>query len=113
MQTPGNIDPVSVARQTESRPDGRIDLTGLGKVELRATLEAAGLDAKAAKLRAKQIWHWIYNRGVTDFALMTDIARTVRHRAARDCRGAGVGGRHAQVAAANGGRAGFRDGLHS
>jgi 23S rRNA (adenine2503-C2)-methyltransferase len=75
MQTPGNIDPVSVARQTESRPDGRIDLTGLGKVELRATLEAAGLDAKAAKLRAKQIWHWIYNRGVTDFALMTDIAR--------------------------------------
>ena len=29
----------------------------------------------AAKLRAKQLWHWIYNRGVTEFALMTDIAK--------------------------------------
>ena len=26
-------------------------------------------------MRASQIWSWIYNRGVTDFAQMTDIAR--------------------------------------
>ena len=39
-------------------------------------LEAAGLDVKAAKLRAKQIFHWIYNRGVTEFSVMTDIAKT-------------------------------------
>src|SRR3546814_19848544 len=41
-------------------------------------LVEAGLDAKAAKLRAKQIWHWIYHRGVTDFEAMTDIAKTMR-----------------------------------
>jgi 23S rRNA (adenine2503-C2)-methyltransferase len=75
MSSPGLIDAVPVARHADPRPDGKIDLIGLGKAELRAALETGGLDAKAAKLRAKQIWHWIYNRGVTDFALMTDIAR--------------------------------------
>jgi hypothetical protein len=33
------------------------------------------LDARQAKLRSKQLWHWIYNRGVTDFSLMTDVAK--------------------------------------
>ena len=75
MSSPGHIDPVPVARAPSLREDGRIDLVGLTRDQLRATLTAAGLDAKAAKLRAKQIWHWIYNRGVTDFASMTDIAR--------------------------------------
>ena len=37
-----------------------------------------GFDPKAAKLRAKQIWHWIYHRGVGDFAVMTDIAKAQR-----------------------------------
>ncbi len=76
MSSPGNIDPVPVARPAELRLDGKIDLVGLSKAEMREALATAGLDAKGAKLRAKQIWHWVYNRGVTDFALMTDIART-------------------------------------
>ena len=37
-----------------------------------------GFEPKAAKLRAKQIWHWIYHRGVGDFAVMTDIAKAQR-----------------------------------
>ena len=75
MSSPGNIDPVPVARPTAPRPDGKIDLVGLSKAEMREALTNGGLDAKGAKLRAKQIWHWIYNRGATDFSLMTDIAR--------------------------------------
>ena len=75
MSSPGNIDPVPVARPTAPRPDGKIDLVGLSKAEMREALTTGGLDAKGAKLRAKQIWHWIYNRGATDFSLMTDIAR--------------------------------------
>ncbi len=75
MSSPGNIDPIPVARPTAPRPDGKIDLVGLSKAEMREALTTGGLDAKGAKLRAKQIWHWIYNRGATDFSLMTDIAR--------------------------------------
>jgi 23S rRNA (adenine2503-C2)-methyltransferase len=78
MQIPGHIDPVPVARAASIRADGRAELIGLTKDQIKAELEAAGLDPKAAKLRSKQIWHWIYNRGVSDFALMTDIAK-VQH----------------------------------
>ena len=75
MPIPGHIDPVPVPRAPTPRLDGRIDLVGLPKADIRAALEAAGLEPKQAKLRAKQLWHWIYNRGVTDFTLMTDIAK--------------------------------------
>src|SRR3982750_1048538 len=75
MPIPGPIDPVPVPRTATVRADGRVELIGLAKDQIRAALEAAGLDPKQAKLRAKQIWHWIYNRGVTDFANMSDIAK--------------------------------------
>src|SRR3546814_16318254 len=60
------------------RGGNRIDLGGLTREAIGGVLVEAGLDAKAAKLRAKQIWHWIYHRGVTDFEAMTDIAKTMR-----------------------------------
>lgn len=75
MQIPGHIDPIAVPRAQPVRQDGRVELVGLTKIEIRDTLVAAGLDLKAAKLRAKQIWHWIYHRGESDFTLMTDIAK--------------------------------------
>lgn len=75
MPLPGHIDPVPVPREVPARADGRVDLVGLSKAQIREALLAAGLDERGAKLRAKQLWHWIYNRGVTDFALMTDIAK--------------------------------------
>ncbi len=78
MQIPGHIDPIPVDRAPTLRADGRVDLVGLSKMQIRAQLEGAGLDVKQAKLRAKQIWHWVYNRGVTDFVQMTDIAK-VQH----------------------------------
>ena len=77
MQIPGHIDPVTTPRDAVLRDDGRIDLIGLPKAAIAAQLVDAGLDPKQAKLRAKQIWHWIYNRGVTDFTAMTDIAKTM------------------------------------
>jgi len=80
MPIPGAIDPVPVPRGSEAAraEDGRINLIGLSKDQLRQALEAAGLDSKQARLRAKQLWHWIYNRGATDFSAMTDIAKAQR-----------------------------------
>jgi 23S rRNA (adenine2503-C2)-methyltransferase len=83
MPIPGAIDPVPVARPAAEdgytpRADGRIDLVGLSMKRLIALFGEAALDAKQAKLRAKQVFHWIYHRGVTDFAAMTDIAKTMR-----------------------------------
>jgi 23S rRNA (adenine2503-C2)-methyltransferase len=75
MPIAGAIDPVPVKRALEARADGRIELVGLSKDAMRAELEAAGMEPRQAKLRAKQIWHWIYNRGASDFSGMTDIAK--------------------------------------
>ena len=78
MPIPGPVDPVPVPRAATARGDGRVELVGLSKDAIRAEFEAAGLDPRQAKLRAKQVWHWIYNRGVGDFAAMSDIAKPQR-----------------------------------
>ena len=78
MQIPGHIDPVTVARDITPRADGRVDLIGLPRTRIAELFGQAGLDAKAAKLRAKQVYHWLYHRGVTDFESMTDIAKPMR-----------------------------------
>ena len=77
MQIPGHIAPVTTGT-VPLRGGNRIDLVGLTRDAIGGVLVEAGLDAKGAKLRAKQIWHWIYHRGVTDFEAMTDIAKTMR-----------------------------------
>ncbi len=78
MQIPGHIDPVVTPRAITPRADGRIDLIGLSQLQIRQLLIESQLDEKAAKLRSKQLFHWIYHRGVTDFAAMTDIAKPMR-----------------------------------
>lgn len=83
MPIPGQIDPVPVPRPgvvdgVTPREDGRVDLMGLPRKRIAELFEAAGLDAKAAKLRSRQVYHWLYHRGVTDFEAMTDIAKTMR-----------------------------------
>ncbi len=78
MQIPGHIDPVVTPRAITPRADGRIDLMGLSHLQIRQLFAESQLDAKAAKLRSKQVFHWIYHRGVTTFDAMTDIAKTMR-----------------------------------
>jgi 23S rRNA (adenine2503-C2)-methyltransferase len=78
MPIPGPVDPVPVPRAAKPRADGRVELVGLRKEQIQAEFEAAGLEPKQAKLRAKQVWHWIYNRGIADFTAMSDIAKAQR-----------------------------------
>ena len=78
MPIPGAFDPVPVARDITPRADGRVDLIGLSRSRIAELFEEAGLDARQAKLRAKQVFHWLYHRGVTEFETMTDIAKTMR-----------------------------------
>ncbi len=59
-------------------PDGRRDLVGLSRTELAAELAAIG----EAPFRAKQLWHWIYHQGVTDFARMSSVARPLQEKLA-------------------------------
>jgi 23S rRNA (adenine2503-C2)-methyltransferase len=58
--------------------DGRRDLVGLSREELAAELAAIGEPA----FRARQIWHWIYHRGATDFEAMSTVAKPLRAKLA-------------------------------
>ncbi len=78
MQIPGLIDPVPVARALPARADGRTAVVGLTRPELVAALVDAGIDARQAKMRASQVWHWVYHRGIVDFAAMANIAKETR-----------------------------------
>ncbi|MCX7863805.1 MAG: 23S rRNA (adenine(2503)-C(2))-methyltransferase RlmN [Novosphingobium sp.] len=78
ISIPGFIDPVPVAREITPRSDGRIDLIGLERERIAALFTASGLEPKQARLRARQVFHWIYHRGVTAFDAMTDIAKAMR-----------------------------------
>ncbi|MCA4919165.1 MAG: 23S rRNA (adenine(2503)-C(2))-methyltransferase RlmN [Roseomonas sp.] len=59
-------------------PDGRRDLVGLSRAELAAEMVAMG----EKPFRAKQLWHWIYHQGETDFARMNTIAKPMQMKLA-------------------------------
>ena len=59
-------------------PDGRRELVGLSRPELVEELAAIG----EKPFRAKQLWHWIYHQGATDFAAMSSIARPLQTKLA-------------------------------
>ena len=54
---------------------GRTNLVGLTRPGLRDALTDAGTPESQADLRTKQLWQWIYQKGVRKFSLMTNIAK--------------------------------------
>jgi len=58
--------------------DGRRELVGLSREELAAEMVAIG----EKPFRAKQLWHWIYHQGLTDFGKMPSIAKTMQAKLA-------------------------------
>ncbi|WP_306112259.1 MULTISPECIES: 23S rRNA (adenine(2503)-C(2))-methyltransferase RlmN [Roseovarius] len=60
------------------QPEGPINLVGLTRDALRDTLIAHGTPEKQAKMRVNQIWQWIYQWGVRDFAAMTNLSKAYR-----------------------------------
>jgi 23S rRNA (adenine2503-C2)-methyltransferase len=58
----------------------RTDLAELELNELEDHLAAAGVP----RFHARQIFQWVYRRGVTNFAAMTDLGRDLREQLAKD-----------------------------
>ena len=54
--------------------DNRINLLGLTRAELEAWI----LERGGKAFRARQLYHWLYKRGETQFDAMTDLAKDFR-----------------------------------
>ena len=48
------------------------------RAELGEALRSLGLPEREIKMRSGQLWHWIYFRGVRDFAEMLNVAKPMR-----------------------------------
>ncbi|CDO59575.1 Ribosomal RNA large subunit methyltransferase N [Candidatus Phaeomarinobacter ectocarpi] len=79
--------PLDIARANPNAPTitggvatapARPSLIGQSKKALVKTLERIGLTNRESRMRASQIYNWLYVRGVTSFDDMTNISKAVR-----------------------------------
>jgi 23S rRNA (adenine2503-C2)-methyltransferase len=66
----------------ETSPDNRINILGLSKAQIKVELEKIGVEPKKLRMRASQIFQWMYHHGVTDFTQMTNIAKPMQAKLA-------------------------------
>ncbi len=53
-------------------------LIGLSRAELATALGSLGTAEGQRRMRAQQLWNWLYVRGATDFAQMTSVSKNLR-----------------------------------
>jgi len=63
-------------QQTAARPS----LIGRSRAELAAILRELGEPERTVAMRVRQLWHWLYHQGVTEFAAMTTLPAGLRAR---------------------------------
>ena len=73
----------AAALKAEARAPVR--LAGATRAEISLALAEIGTPERELKMRAAQLWHWIYHRGAREFSAMRNIARPVLDRLAERC----------------------------
>ena len=71
-----DMDPAE--RPKASGVDNRIPIVGLTREALIEALHDIGVPQKQCKMRANQLWYWLYVRGATSFDEMTNISKDLR-----------------------------------
>ena len=74
--------PVDGAVPADVDAEGRRFLIGLDRAELADLFREIGEPEKSLRMRANQVWHWLYHRGATDFEVMTTMAKGLRAKLA-------------------------------
>jgi len=67
-----------LATPSAGEPQRKEPLIGLDRPSLAARLRELGVPERQTRMRANQLWSWLYVRGAIDFAGMTDIAKDLR-----------------------------------
>jgi len=65
------------AAQT-ARVDERPSLVGLTREGLGDALREIGVPDRQIRMRVSQLWHWLYVRGVGEFAAMSNVSRDLK-----------------------------------
>ncbi|MCG6204708.1 23S rRNA (adenine(2503)-C(2))-methyltransferase RlmN [Rhodopseudomonas sp. HC1] len=59
-------------------PPAKPSLVGLSRAEIADKLGEIGVAPPQRKMRAQQLWHWMYVRGARDFSEMTNVSKDLR-----------------------------------
>ena len=68
---------MTISPQPRARA-GKPSLVGLSRARLGDALAAVGVPERQVNMRVAQLWHWLYVRGATDFAAMSNVSRELR-----------------------------------
>ncbi|WP_419906935.1 23S rRNA (adenine(2503)-C(2))-methyltransferase RlmN [Hoeflea sp.] len=66
------------ARAASGAPGEKPSLIGMSREEMADALREAGVTDRQIKMRVQQLWHWLYVRGVSDFADMLNVSKELR-----------------------------------
>ncbi|MDA4845512.1 23S rRNA (adenine(2503)-C(2))-methyltransferase RlmN [Hoeflea poritis] len=66
------------ARAVSRAPGEKPSLIGMSREEMGEALGEAGVKDRQIKMRVQQLWHWLYVRGVSDFAQMLNVSKDLR-----------------------------------
>ena len=78
IETPDAPAPLEKIALETYVPPAMPSLIGMSRAELAERLGAIGVPPAQRKMRAQQLWHWIYFRGARTFDEMTNISREMR-----------------------------------
>ena len=67
-----------LARHVRANMEQKPSLIGMSREEMAEALVKAGVPERQVKMRISQLWHWLYVRGVSDFADMRNISKDLR-----------------------------------
>lgn len=67
-----------LARYARANIEQKPSLIGLTREEMADAMIEAGVPERQVKMRISQLWHWLYVRGVSDFADMRNISKDLR-----------------------------------
>src|SRR6476659_5152328 len=73
--SPGFVEKTPLERYV---PPAKPSLVGLSRVQSAEALGTVGVPAAQGKMRAQQIWHWLYVRGATRFDEMSSVSKELR-----------------------------------
>nr|WP_034989917.1 23S rRNA (adenine(2503)-C(2))-methyltransferase RlmN [Bartonella schoenbuchensis] len=75
---PGGACQVLKVDDTEIKERSKLPLIGLSHDEMVQALEKIGVPKHQTRMRVRQLWHWLYVRGVSRFDEMLNIAKPMR-----------------------------------
>ena len=76
---------MSFLNSRETKGHQLINLVGLTQEELSEVINSLGIPQNKSKMRTKQLWHWIYFQGVTDFTKMTTLGEPLKKKLSENC----------------------------